>query len=404
MPYVSSRVVHDADSHLMETPDWLIGYADPSMRERIAPLTLGGQGIAEMAVAIVAHQQANPVDPARFVGHEHALFVDKNWACYGSCDPIERRTVLDHLGFASQLVFSTYSHRVLLLHPDTEPQVSHDPDVHFATVRAHNRGMTEFCSVDPRLLPVGWVSLHDPERAVAELEFALEAGCAAIEVPSWPTGPTSPTHVALDPFYARVQEAGVPLVVHIGGGGRLVADAYEHNGRTYENRFYDGEPSQRALIFLGMPRPIEMFIGALVFDRVFERFPGLRLGVIENGATWFPTLMDRLDLALRAFGRKEEWQGMSMLPSEYLQRQVKVAPFAYESLDLLVERSSSDLYLFNSDFPHDEGSLDPVAEFEASATTLSDDDLDRFYRRNFEELMGPALLRRLGTPVGEPSA
>lgn len=399
MSYVASRgvhggeprVVHDADSHLMETPEWLIDHADPAIRDRLAPFTMGG--MVDVVRGILAERDTHPIDPTGFDGHEADLFVAKNWTALGAFDPDERRLALDHLGFTSQLVFSTYSHRVLLKHPLAEPQISFDSDVHYGTVRAHNRAMTAFCAGDGRLLPVGWVSLHEPERALVELDFALEAGCAAIEVPSYAVEPISLTHVDLLPFYARLEEAGVPLVFHIGGGGKLVPPPLENNGRTYDNRFYEGEPAQPLLIFMGMPQPIELAVGALIFDRIFEQFPRLRCGVIENGATWLPTFMERVDLALHAFGRTEEFRGLSMLPSEYVRRHLKVAPFAYEDLGALVERTGADLYLFSTDFPHDEGSLDPIREFETHGQVLSDEDWSRFYRENFEELMGSALPR-----------
>ncbi len=37
MPYITDRLVHDADAHIMETPDWLRDHADPQLRERIDP-------------------------------------------------------------------------------------------------------------------------------------------------------------------------------------------------------------------------------------------------------------------------------------------------------------------------------------------------------------------------------
>src|SRR5215204_5826123 len=82
MTYVSSRaahdaasraVVHDADSHLMETPSWLIDHADPGIRARLAPLTMGG--LAGIAEGIVAERRANPVDPSPFPGQEADLFA-----------------------------------------------------------------------------------------------------------------------------------------------------------------------------------------------------------------------------------------------------------------------------------------------------------------------------------------
>ena len=46
MPYAEGRVFHDADSHIMEPPDRIEGYSDPSIRDRIRPLALGRAGVS----------------------------------------------------------------------------------------------------------------------------------------------------------------------------------------------------------------------------------------------------------------------------------------------------------------------------------------------------------------------
>ena len=57
---------------------------------------------------------------------------------------------------------------------------------------------------------------------------------------------------------------------------------------------------------------------------------------------------------------------LSMKPSDYLRRQVRVTPFPGEDVAELVKISSPELYLFSSDYPHPEGTKDPIGHFERS--------------------------------------
>ena len=85
----------------------------------------------------------------------------KNFAATGSFLADDRPRALDLLGFASQLVFNTFHNRRL---HDWEHD---DIELAIGAARAHNRGMVEFCSVDPRLLPTCYVPLADIDRAPA---------------------------------------------------------------------------------------------------------------------------------------------------------------------------------------------------------------------------------------------
>src|SRR5260370_12787587 len=98
----------------------------------------------------------------------------KNFAATGSFLAEDRPRALDLLGFSSQLVFNTFHNRRLR---DWE----HGEDLDFAdgVARAHNRGMVEFCSVDPRLLPSCYVPLADFDRAAAMAKEAVAMGAAA---------------------------------------------------------------------------------------------------------------------------------------------------------------------------------------------------------------------------------
>src|ERR1044072_8085865 len=105
MPYAEGRIVHDADSHVMETPDWLISYADPEIRPRLEPLRLtgckpGGDAFSDE----LPRRHREPADRAEA---EAKLMIRKNWSAMGSFVREDRPRALDLLGFQSQLVFNT---------------------------------------------------------------------------------------------------------------------------------------------------------------------------------------------------------------------------------------------------------------------------------------------------------
>src|SRR5205823_2625249 len=82
---------------------------------------------------------------------------------------------------------------------------------------------------------------------------------------------------------------------------------------------------------------------------------------------WVPTLLRRIDIAQGTFKRNEPLLGeLPMLASDYLRRQVRFTPFPTEPVDWLIEQAGDELFLFSSDFPHPEGTKDPLGRFEGS--------------------------------------
>jgi uncharacterized protein len=146
-----------------------------------------------------------------------------------------------------------------------------------------------------------------------------------------------------------------------------------------------------------MPAPVEMALAVLALDGIFDQHPGLRCGVVEQGATWFPGFLRRLDLAFAKFAHAEQRRRLACLPSEHMLRAVRVAPFPYEDLAWLFAQTSAQPYLFGSDYPHDEGGADPLGACVAQLAAVSATDADLFFRGNFEALMGAALPLALRT-------
>ncbi len=382
MPYVEGRVVHDADSHVVETPDWLVGYADPDVRGRMQPLFVSAVKPGEETfIDQLRRRHADPADRPRA---EAEIMLRKNWSAMGSFVKEDRPRALDLLGFASQLVFNTFLNDYLctLEHKD-------EPDVAYGIARAHNRAMLDFCSIDRRLLATGYVPLADFERARAMAREAIDAGCKALLVPSaCPVG-HSPSHTGLFPVWAQAEEAGIPILFHVGGGGRLIDPAYFRNGLPVPTDFHGGSENFRSVDYMAIPFPPMQTLATLIIDGILERFPRLKFGVIEQGAVWVPSWMRQLDSAHEAFAKTEErLRKLSLRPSEYVRRQVRATPYPTEPVGWIIEQAGEDICMFSSDYPHVEGGRNPIRRFEATMAGTSERAKQRFYCDNFVDLMG----------------
>jgi predicted TIM-barrel fold metal-dependent hydrolase len=377
MPYASGRTFHDADSHLMELGDWLVRYADPPLRERLRPLHLGGAGrLAEQAVR---EAEARRGDPLAARALEERLLEAKGWNALGAFDPAERSRALDLLGFQRQLVFSTFAPTQF---------AGDDLELLYGGTRAHNRAMADFCAHDERLIAVGLVPWGDPSLTREEAEEALRLGCGAILVPSVPPRDRSPFHPDYHPFWRLLEESGTSFMLHVGGGGRSLRPAFHENGRPPVTDFLGGGENIRSKDFMCLHNPPEIFLSCMVLDGMFETFPNLRGGCIEQGAMWVVPWLRRLDLAQQGFRRSEPALCALRRPSEYVRGHLWFTPFPHEPVGWLVEQAGEDLFLFSSDYPHPEGGRDPLARFEESLVGIGESGREKFYASNFVDMMG----------------
>ncbi|QGG94576.1 amidohydrolase family protein [Actinomarinicola tropica] len=374
--YAGEQRMLDADSHVMELADFL----DPHIDDAFRPLLRrkGMDALAPVLEKARSQAEARKVDAERAAEAEARLLQDKGWSAVGAFDQQERIRALDLFGFHGQLVFATFA---------TSMFSGRDLDRLYAGAAAQNRAMVDFCSVDDRLLPVGYVPLNDPARALATLEEALELGCDAVMVPSTAAGELAPTHPDLFPVWDTLAQADVPFVLHVGGGGRLLDRAFHNNAMPVSDHLGGGE-NIRSKDFLAIHHSPELFLGALIYDGIFDRFPTLRGGCIEQGASWVPSWMRHLDYGLRAFRRTEEpLQRLEHQPSDYVRRNLTFTPFPGEPLGWMIEQAG-DVFLFSTDYPHPEGGRDPIAKFEEQIGEVSTAQRDAFYYGNMARLLG----------------
>lgn len=382
MTYAGDRILYDADTHIMELPDFLRKFADPEIRDLLPLVSYGRSIVTDEEVEVIMSNGAQHSEE-----HKQSLIAlgdrmiteVKEIQALGSFDKNDRVVANDMLGFIKQLVFATHS-----LHMPFSPSNKIPDNLRYGGARAHNRHMIDFCSADERLMGVAAIPLENPELALEEVKFAVEGGLQAMWVPHRLAGERSPTHVDYNPIWAFLQEAQIPVVFHVGGNPLQLPTGWSNTGRGVTRDWMGGGENVRARDAAVLHQGIETFVSMFVLDGVLEEFPNLKLASVELGAGWVPEVLVRLDHVHKAYSRVDErLKGFTRTPSEQIREQMAFTPFVFEDVSRLIDQSNDDLYLFSSDYPHTEGGRDPIARFESCMQNVSRASVDKFNSGNF---------------------
>jgi len=384
MTYAQHRRIIDIDSHLFELDDFLHSVATPEE----LPYLRRMDDQTELAVSLAAiekgrqHLDRRNADPEVMAQFEAGMFdIGRSpWSRLGAFDPTDRSHALDVLGFEAQIVLGTFSFH----------QVAHVDDAKMLEVgaRVHNRAMGRFCAQDDRLLAGGYVPLSlGPDIAGALLDEAFADGCHTVMIDPSNADPQdlSFTHPDFDPVWARFAERDVPVILHIAVDGHYdpVSPSFKNNGR--EMAAVGGDAPDSLLGLVAMSNSVELFLSAMIFDEVFERHDGLRCLSLERGASWVPGWLHQLDFVERTSRRIAPRDRRA---SDVARERVRFAPFAGEPVGWIIEQLGPDMICFASDYPHPEGSSDPIRKFEATMDGVDQATLDAFYSGNMERFLG----------------
>jgi predicted TIM-barrel fold metal-dependent hydrolase len=268
-----------------------------------------------------------------------------------------------------------------------EDALKHDPEACASVFHAFNRWLAEDWGYryQERIFAVPYVPLLDPDAAVAELERVLAEGAVAVNVRNAPVpvpgGYRSPFDPVYDRFWGQVDEAGVVVATHAG------LDGYDALVQMWEPG--SGESSLfrsplRGIVTKG--RAVTDFYAAALCHRLFERFGRVRLASVENGASWIPGLLHRLDdAANRNPGYFEHH------PRDVFGQHVWVTPFWEDDVAALLGAVHTDRLLLGSDWPHAEGTRHPADFLTESLAALPESDVRRIARDNALDLLGLTL-------------
>jgi len=385
MPYApNSRPFYDADSHIMELPDFLTSYADPNIRGDIPEVSYSASIVTDEEVAQIMAQGGKHSDEhvrAQVELGDKLIESSKEIQALGAFNAADRTTAMDLLGFKKQLVFATHS-VAFPFHPSSKKPSK----LRYGAARAHNRHMADFCADDSRLMGVGIVPLDDPEFAIREVEWAIDNGLESIWIPHRAPIGRAPGHVDLEGLWARLAEAGVPFLLHVGGAPLQIRDAWSNNGRAATKDWLGGGENVRTKDATVLHQAPEMFLSMLIVDGVLHRHPKLKGAVVELGAGWVPEMLRRLDDITRIYSRADESIRFDRPPSQQVTEQMGFTPMPHEDVGNMIAQSNADLYLFSSDYPHIEGTRDPIARFERTLPEADEAVKTQFYSENFLRL------------------
>ena len=388
--------IFDADNHYYELEDAFTRFGDEKVRRHVRWVQDGKRRHVMFGNRLstgVPNPTFNPIArPGAFHDTLKRLEVGGRATSetYGELEPLPaeyrdrdlRMLRLQEQGVERVFLFPTLGQCVEHLMYD-------DVDMMYRIFRSFNLWLDDQwgfsyqdCLYTPPIIP-----MLDVTRACQELEFVLDRGARIICLRPGPLYGRSPADSYFDPFWARVNEAGIVVAYHAIGGASPYDDMYENGWSrpASEDRFY--VTNLRQALFPA-ERPAMDTITALVLGCVFQRFPNLRVAIVEMGCTWVPYLLHSIDHAGGLVDRKVEAFGHKLYvrPSEVVKQHVWVSPFPEEDVVGLAGLIGADRVLMGSDWPHPEGNHYP-AEYVSCIESLNDDSIRRIMRENALELV-----------------
>ena len=323
--------------HVMEPGDLWEKYIDPAFRDR-APRDAGAPGV----VADLRLEVAGRVMPKTFRGPAEryqkmkAQVADRyqDAAAAGFDAPSQLRA-MDREGLDLAVLYPT---RGLFAAAVDDL----DPEVAAAICRAYNDWLARFCAADPsRLYGAALISLHDPDLAIAEARRAVEQlGFRGVFMRPNPIRGRNLHDPLYDPFWAAVEQLGVPVGFHEGLGPYLA--------QVGSDRFANH------LMGHMCSHPMELMMASLslIAGGVLERFPKLTVAFLEGNCGWLPWWLWRMDEHYEWLGHLDAPE-LTMKPSEYFRRQCFISTDCDETpLRSVIQEFGDDCIVFSTDYPH----------------------------------------------------
>jgi predicted TIM-barrel fold metal-dependent hydrolase len=361
----------DADGHILEPPDLWETHLEAKYRDRALRLVTDEHGLEELEIGGMRSKMSRRGFPSTLgaMGDPdlRAMQLDpartyRDQAPYGAMNPDERSELLDAEGIDAVVLYTTIG---LLWEAELD-----DPELSQAYTRAYNRWICEFCDGNPRLIPTAHLSLSDPSAAARELERAVGEGARGAYVAPFTHDGRPLGHPENDPVFAAAQDLDVPFAIH----------------PTFEPQWTKGTrmgpwehvKELRLLASVMASDGVRQQFTTLFDYGVFDRFPSLKIVVLESGGGWIGYWLDRIDAVYghTFIGTRVPLQHK---PSDYFRERVWISCDPDErTIPALAQRFGADRFMWASDFPHADHTPEYITDLEELAS-----EFDEAARRQF---------------------
>ena len=391
-PRVLPYPLFDADNHLYETQDAFtrflpkqyasaVQYVQINGRTKIAIRGQISDYIPNPTFEVVARPGAmeeyfaigNPEGKSR-----REIFGEPMRSVPAFREPAPRLALMDELSIQRTLMFPTLASLL-------EERMRDDPELIHAVVHSLNQWLDDVWSFNykDRIFTTPVISLPIVEKAIAELDWAVERGARAILVRPAPVpgfrGSRSFALPEFDPFWKRVTEHGVLVAMHSSDSG------YARYQQDWEGSKTEMLPFvANAFRMVGQWRPVTDAVASWVCHGALYRFPELKVAVIENGSAWLvPLLNEMADIY------KKAPEAFPSDPVEMIRSRIHISPFWEDDLGELADIVGVDRVLFGSDYPHPEGLATPARYIDVlnERTKLTEEDKAKVMGGNLARLI-----------------
>jgi predicted TIM-barrel fold metal-dependent hydrolase len=378
-------LVIDADGHVLEPPDVWERYVEPAYRARAIRVRRGADGRDFLEIEGRPARLTTP-DMLGGLGGMGKSLDELAEACLAghyaesapaaATAPAARLALLDRDGIAKALLYPS-------LGLQWEAEVR-DPGYALAHARAYNRWIEEFCSGSGgRLVPIAHLSLGDPADAARELRRAVRAGARGGFVLPFTLSGVPHGHPDHDPLWAAAEELDVPVAIHTGVDPTARSLHHRFDGLAWP----DGVLQGIWYLQLMFAQAVQQAFSTFFVHATFDRFPRLKLVVLESGAGWLGYWMDRMDGFAK--GPLRVTLALRDLPSTYVRRQCWISGDPDErSLPAVVRYVGDQRFLWATDYPHSDHDASYMAELRELGAALPEESRRRLLGENVAQAYG----------------